>query len=77
MPLLFKVYVIKAVCDVQRFVGLVNYYRDIWQKRTHTLSTLTKLCYTKVKFEWTEVEQKYFMDLKNIWTGHVAFIPYF
>ena len=43
------------VRDVQRFVGLVNYYKDTWRKRAHTLSPLKKLCSTKVKFKCTDV----------------------
>ena len=44
------------VCYVRSFMGLVNYYRDMWRKHTNTLATLNKLCYTKVDFERTEVE---------------------
>ena len=44
------------VRDVHWFVGLVNCFRDMWRKRGHTLATLIKLCYTKVKFKWTDVE---------------------
>ena len=56
-PLSSKVEVIKSidvltkVCDVRRFVGLENYYRDKWRKRAHTLAPLTKICSTKVKFK--------------------------
>ena len=31
------------VRDIRRFVGLRNYYRDMWRKCAHTLSPLTKL----------------------------------
>ena len=80
-PLFFKVYVVKAigiptrVHDVYWFVGLVNYYRDMWRKLSHTLDAITKLCYTKVKFELTDVYQKAFMDMKKIRMGHVNLIP--
>ena len=50
--------------DLCQFVGLVNYYMDMWIKRTHKISPLNKLCYTKVKFEWTDVEQKLLMGFK-------------
>ena len=62
-PLLSKVYSVKAigtpykVCDINRLFGLVNYDKDTRSKLTHTLYTLTKLCYTKTKFNWNDVEQ--------------------
>ena len=70
IPLLSKVEAIKAtnvptkVRDVPRFFGLVKYYRDMWRKRAHTLAPLTKLCSTKFKFKWTEVENNAFIDMK-------------
>ena len=46
IPLSYKVESIKTidvptkVHDVRRFVGLVNYYRDMWRKRAHTLAPI-------------------------------------
>ena len=48
------------------FAGLVNYYRDMWLKRAHALSPLTKLCSTKVKFKWTDVDSDAFISMKKI-----------
>ena len=45
--------------DVRQFVGMINYYRDMWHKHAHTLTPLTKLCSTKLKFNWTPTEQKH------------------
>ena len=56
----------KKTKDVRRFVGMVNYYRDMWHRRAHTLTPLTKLCSTKLKFNWTQTEQKAFEDMKKI-----------
>ena len=56
----------KKIKDVRRFVGMVNYYRDMWHKRAHTLTPLTKICSTKSKFTWTATEQKAFEDMKRI-----------
>ena len=73
-PLLYKLEAIKAidvptkVCDVQRFVGIGKYYRDILRKRAHTLAPLTKICSTKVNFKWTDVENNYFIAMKTIET---------
>ena len=64
------------VRDIHRFLGLVNYYRDMWHKRAHTLAPLTKLCYTKSKFKWANAEEKVFMDMKkNNRTRRVSRIP--
>ena len=74
-PLFSKVEAIKSidvptkVLEVRRFVGLVNYYRDMWHKRAHTLAPLTKLCSTKVKFKWADLENNAFVAMKNI-LGH-------
>ena len=67
--------VLTKVNDVQRFVGLVNYYRDMWIKRAHTLSPLTKPFSTKVKFKWNDVENNSFLDMKNI-VGRDVLISY-
>ena len=50
----------------------------MWCKLAHTLVPLTKLCSTKVKFYCTDVEAKYFVDMKqNILMRRVALIPNF
>ena len=46
--------------DILRFVGLMNYYRDMWRKRVNTLAPLTKPCSKKVKFKWNDVENNAF-----------------
>ena len=71
-PLLSKVEVIKSinvptkVRGVRRFVGLINYYRKMWRKHAQKVAPLTKLCSTKVKFKWTDVENTAFIAMKNI-----------
>jgi len=56
----------KTVKDVRRFVGMVNYYRDMWVRRSDVLSPLTKLCSKKAKFVWKEEQQKAFDTMKKI-----------
>ena len=45
------------VQDVRFFVGLINYYREMWHNCAHTLARLPKLCSNRVKFKWTDLEQ--------------------
>ena len=54
------------VCDMRQFVILDNYYRYIWNKFTHTLAPLNKLCPTKVKFNPADLEHKSFVEMKII-----------
>ena len=56
----------KKIKEVRQFIGMVNYYQDMWHKRAHTLTPLTKICSTKSKFIWTATEQKAFEDMKKI-----------
>ena len=71
-PLASKVEAIKAISpptkvrEIRRFVGLINYYRDMWRHRAHILAPLTKLCSTKTKFKWSSVEQNAFEAIKKI-----------
>ena len=48
------------------FIGLVNYFMYMWARRSHLLQPLTALTSNKVTFEWTDVEQKPFDDIKFI-----------
>ena len=38
----------------------------MWRKRAHTLAPSTKLCSTKVKLKWTDVENNAFIAMENI-----------
>ena len=51
----------KQLCS---FIGLVNYYMDIWVKQSHLLQPLTVLTSNKVKLKWTVVEHKVFDEIK-------------
>jgi len=48
------------------FLGLVNYYCDMWQCHSHILALLTALLAKDVKFIWGPEQQKTFEDIKNI-----------
>ena len=57
---------------VRRFIGLVNYYRDMWGKRSEILAPLTDLTSVKVPWKWTDVEQNAFMTMKKIMAREVV-----
>ena len=52
--------------QVRAFVGLVNYYRDMWRRRSHVLAPLTELCSETKKFVWGETQRKAFAEAKKI-----------
>ena len=51
---------------VSPFRGLISYYQDTWEKRTHVLQPLTRLASKSVHFKWAIVEQKPFDEVKGI-----------
>ena len=52
--------------QLRSFIGMVNYYRDMWPKRSHLLSPLTNLTLKNVKFKWTDEHQKTFDEIKTV-----------
>ena len=56
----------KNIIQVRSILVLVNYYRDMWYRRSHLLQPLTALPSTKVNFKWTDVEQQAFDKIKQI-----------
>ena len=65
---------VKALCnmavptnrkELRRFIGMVNYYRDMWPQRAHNLAPLTAMTSAKTKFQWTEAHTKAFQAVKQ------------
>ena len=54
----------KNTKEVRAFIGIINYYRYMWDRRSHLLHPLTEITSPKVKFKWNNVEQKTFDDIK-------------
>ncbi len=56
----------KNVRELRGFIGVINYYRDMWIRRSHVLAPLAALTSKKVKWHWGDEERKAFQDVKKI-----------
>lgn len=45
---------------------MINYYRDMWRRRSHVLAPLTRLTSKNVKWEFGDAERKAFAESKKI-----------
>ena len=61
--------------QLRRFVGMINYYRDMWVRRSEVLAPLSRLTSANVKFQWTDVEQAAFDKIKQI-VGRETLLSY-
>ena len=52
--------------QLQSFLGMVNYYRDMWIRQSHVLALLTRLQSKDVKFTWDKQSQEAFDTIKRI-----------
>jgi transposase InsO family protein len=56
----------KTKRQLRSFIGLINYYRDAWIRRSDITAPLTALCGKNAKWRWTEIEQKAFDMTKRL-----------
>lgn len=56
----------KTKKQLRSFIGMINYYRDMWLRRSHLLQPLTALTSKLVPWKWTAVEQKAFDTIKTV-----------
>ena len=47
---------------------MVNYYHDMWKRRSHILAPLSRLISQTIKWKWGEEEQKAFEEAKRMIT---------
>jgi hypothetical protein len=52
--------------ELRSFIGIVNYYRDMWVRMSELLASLTSMTSKNVKFNWTDEHQKAFENIKKI-----------
>jgi hypothetical protein len=50
--------------QLRRFIGMVNFYHDMWPQRLHLLVPLSSLTSVKVKWKRTTEHQKAFDKMK-------------
>jgi len=56
--------------QLKSFLGAVNFYKDMWQRRAHIQAPLTDLL-GKKEFKWSDIHQKAFKTMKAIMTKDV------
>ena len=66
---------VEAICRIsaprnrrqlRHFLGMVNYYRDMWRRRSHILAPLSALASDKKPWKWGPEEQKAFEEIKEV-----------
>ena len=55
----------KNKCQLRRFIGMVNYYCDMWHHRSGLLAPLTALTSANAAWQWSTVHEKAFQDVKK------------
>ncbi len=56
----------KTKKELRSFIGVVNYYRDMWIRRSHVLAPLAALTSKSAKWKWEKEHAEAFRNIKNI-----------
>ena len=51
---------------LRQFIGMINFYFEMWQKRSELLSPLIALTSKNVKYDWKDEHQTFLM-LSKVW----------
>ena len=79
LPIPKKVEAIQALAvpktrkQLRQFIGMINFYRDMWQKRSGLLTPFTALTSKNVKYDWKDEHQRYFDAIKRVIGREVLF----
>jgi RNase H-like domain found in reverse transcriptase len=52
--------------ELRRLIGMVNYYRDMWIRRSDVLASLAALTFKTTPWKWTDEHQRSFDLMKQI-----------
>ena len=63
---ILKIEVPKTVKQLHRFIGMVNYYCDMYPRRSELIRGLTKIAGSKKKFTWGPEQQQSFEAIKQV-----------
>jgi hypothetical protein len=63
---------------LQGFIGMINFYRDMWIRRSDLLAPLTAITSTKSGWEWTNIHQISMCKNKGRFeSGSIIIVPTF
>ena len=58
---------VPKICkQLGQFIGMINFYRYMWQKRSELFAPLTALTPKNVKYDWEYEHQKCFGVIKRV-----------
>jgi RNase H-like domain found in reverse transcriptase len=52
--------------QLRHFLGMVNYYHDMWRRRSDLLAPVTQLVSNSETFQWTTVHQEAYNEVKPV-----------
>jgi hypothetical protein len=65
----------KTKRQLRRFIGMVNFYRDMWKRRSHILAPLTSMVSKDVPFKWGSEQQEAFDEMKRVMSQETPYTP--
>jgi hypothetical protein len=66
VEVIFRLTIPKTKHQLRHFLGMVNFYRNMWQMHSHLLTPLSALVSPKVKFKWRREHQDAFEQFKTL-----------
>ena len=65
----------KSVYEIRSFLGLAGYYKRFIEDFSRLVAFMTKLTWKEVKFEWNELCERAFQELKRrLTSAHILIV---